>query len=164
VSGAFGSTESSLLVLRPFFRALSSSLELLATSEEVVSSSSLGIRLLIAPLPFDPLRVHSRKPRLPSGRRYQRRSCSALVVSHHLGGFLRAGAAGLLHPAASSGVRRVSFLCLPGRREASCKTSVFPASRIVPFEEFPSSAAVPHHCGLCPPAVTVLPGLAPGLR
>jgi hypothetical protein len=35
-------------------------------------------------------------------------SRSALVVSHHLDGFLRAGAAGLLHPAAGSGVRRVS--------------------------------------------------------
>jgi hypothetical protein len=35
-------------------------------------------------------------------------SCSARVVSHHLGGLLRAAAAGLLHPAAGSGVRRVS--------------------------------------------------------
>jgi hypothetical protein len=26
----------------------------------------------------------------------------------------------------------------------------FPASRVIPFEEFPSSAAVPHHCGRCP--------------
>ncbi len=33
---------------------------------------------------------------------------SALVVSHHLDGFLRAAAAGLLHPAADPGVRRVS--------------------------------------------------------
>jgi hypothetical protein len=50
------------------------------------------------------LRVHSRTvsppcfgPEMPiSGSR------SALVVSHHLDGFLRAGVAGLLHPAASS--------------------------------------------------------------
>jgi hypothetical protein len=28
-----------------------------------------------------------------------------------------------------------------------------PASRVVPFEEFPSSAAVPHHCDRCPLAV-----------
>jgi hypothetical protein len=26
----------------------------------------------------------------------------------------------------------------------------FPAPRVIPFEEFPSSAAVPHHCGRCP--------------
>jgi hypothetical protein len=26
----------------------------------------------------------------------------------------------------------------------------FPAARFTPFEEFPSSAAVPHHCGRCP--------------
>jgi hypothetical protein len=35
-------------------------------------------------------------------------SCSALVVSHHLDGLLRTGAAGLLHPAVDYGVRRVS--------------------------------------------------------
>jgi hypothetical protein len=33
------------------------------------------------------------------------------------------------------------------------ETITFPASRLIPFEEFPSSAAVPHHCGHCPPAV-----------
>jgi hypothetical protein len=37
-----------------------------------------------------------------------RRTCSALGVSHPLGGLLRIGAAGLLHPAAGYGVRRVS--------------------------------------------------------
>jgi hypothetical protein len=36
---------------------------------------------------------------------------SVLVVSHHLDGFLRDGSAGLLHPAASHGVRRVSKVC-----------------------------------------------------
>jgi len=40
-------------------------------------------------------------------------SWSALVVSHHLDGLLRAGAAGLLHPAAGHGVRRVSCFRLP---------------------------------------------------
>jgi len=29
----------------------------------------------------------------------------------------------------------------------------FPATRFIPLEAFPSSAAVPHHCGRCPPAV-----------
>jgi hypothetical protein len=59
------------MAFRFSFRALSILLELLATSEEVSSSSSRGIRPLDAPLPFDRLRVHSRKPRLPSGRRCQ---------------------------------------------------------------------------------------------
>jgi hypothetical protein len=44
-------------------------------------------------------------------------SCSALVVSHHLDGLLRAGAAGLLHPAAGHGVRRVSCFRLPHTSE-----------------------------------------------
>jgi len=36
----------------------------------------------------------------------------------------------------------------PGGRPG--EAFAFPAPRIVPFEEFPSSAAVPHHCGRCP--------------
>jgi hypothetical protein len=68
---------------------------------------------------------------------------------------LRVGVAGLLHPAAGSEVRRVS------RRPSHLLLDVgpnlpFPASRS-PFEEFPSSAAVPHHCGRCLLAVSVHP-------
>jgi hypothetical protein len=33
-------------------------------------------------------------------------------------------------------------------------TVPFPATRFVPFEGFPSSTAVPHHCGRCPLAVS----------
>jgi hypothetical protein len=60
--------------------------------------------------------VHSRRSvaALPSGRGDQPRPCSALVVSHHLGGFLLLDRAGLLHPAADPGVHRVS-----ARRETS---------------------------------------------
>jgi hypothetical protein len=43
--------------------------ELLAASEKASSSSSLGIRPLSAPLPYDLQRVHSREPRFPSARR-----------------------------------------------------------------------------------------------
>jgi hypothetical protein len=32
-------------------------------------------------------------------------------------------------------------------------TRTFPATGFTPFEEFPSFAAVPHHCGRCPRAV-----------
>jgi len=47
-------------------------------------------------------------PTLPSVR-----SCSVLVVPPHLDGFLRAEAAGLLHPAIGHGVRRVFGLASP---------------------------------------------------
>jgi hypothetical protein len=39
---------------------------------------------------------------------------------------------------------------IPGHPRVSCKSFAFPAPRVIPFEEFPSSAAVPHHCGRCP--------------
>jgi hypothetical protein len=52
-------------------------------------------------------------PRLP-----HRKSCSALVVSHHLDGLLRSELAGLLHPAIDPGVRRVSGHRLPHTAEA----------------------------------------------
>jgi len=35
-----------------------------------------------------------------------------------------------------------------------------PATRFTPFEEYPSSVAVPHHCGRCLPAVTSPASLA----
>jgi hypothetical protein len=44
------------------------------------------------------------------------KSCSVLVVSHHLDGFLRSEVAGLLHPAAGHGVRRVSGSRIPDPR------------------------------------------------
>jgi hypothetical protein len=101
--------EGSLVTFGLSFRALAALPELLAASEEASSSSSRGIRSRAAPLSLDLLRVHSRKPELPSVRSCQGPgSRSALVVSHHLDGLLRAGAAGLLHPAVDSGVRCVS--------------------------------------------------------
>jgi hypothetical protein len=49
-----------------------------------------------------------------SGRRsHPSTSRSVRVVSHHLDGFLRTAVAGLLHPAADLGVRRVSRLAPP---------------------------------------------------
>jgi hypothetical protein len=63
--------------------------------------------------------------------------------------------AGLLHPAADHGVRRVSRI--RGRRTASRETvgrEALPATRFIPLEESPSSAAVPCHHGRCLPAVT----------
>jgi len=76
-------------------------------------------------LPAIPLRCTTVRASTPerseersSVRRYDpTTSRSVLVVSHHLGGFLRAAAAGLLHPAASHGVRRVSCGARPGASE-----------------------------------------------
>jgi hypothetical protein len=59
---------------------------------------ALGCLLLRARLPV--LRFG---PKLPAST-----SRAVLVVSHHLDGFLHPGVAGLLHPAADHGIRRVS--------------------------------------------------------
>jgi hypothetical protein len=139
------------------YRALLSWLEPLATPAEadIVGSSSHGITRF-APLHRSTVRAStpSGSEELPLGRRnYPATSCSALVVSHHLGGLLRAAAAGLLHPAAGPGVRRVSRCLRPGLPKVPRPVGPFPATRIVPFEGFPSTVAVPHHCGRCPPAV-----------
>jgi hypothetical protein len=85
-------------------------------------------------------------------------SCSALVVSHHLGDFLHTGAAGLLHPASGLGVHRVSDLLVPvASEEARGAETPSPRCGLVPFEGFPSPAAVPHHCDRCPLAVAARP-------
>jgi hypothetical protein len=106
---AFAPSEGSLVTFHLSFRALAAQPELLAASEEASSSSSHGVRSLCTPLSCDLPCVHSRKPKLPSARTCQGPgSRSVLVVSLHLDGFLHTGAAGLLHPADDSGVRRVS--------------------------------------------------------
>jgi hypothetical protein len=89
-------------------------------------------------------------------------SRSTLVVSHHLDGFLRAEVTGLLHPATCQGFAAFCACRLtePPEGDSACR-SALPATRFTPFEDFPSPAAVPHHCGRCLPAVTVLPGAAP---
>jgi hypothetical protein len=75
-------------------------------------------------------------------------SCSVLVVSHHLDGFLRSEVAGLLHPAAGHGVRCVSHTPVPepartasrslgGRRKCRPR-SAFHTPRRIPRQQ-------PHH-------------------
>jgi hypothetical protein len=108
-----------------------------------------------APTPIDRSRVHSQRLRRaafgssvpPDDSR------SAPVVSHHLGGFLRAAATGLLHPAAGPEVHRVSWCVRPKLPKVLRPVGPFPAMRFIPFEGFPSSEAVPHHCGPFPLAV-----------
>jgi len=53
----------------------------------------------------------------------QLESCSVLVVSHHLDGFLRSGVAGLLHPAADPRVRYVSCTRSPFSPRKQCRGS-----------------------------------------
>jgi len=69
------------------------------------------------------------------------RSCSDLAVSHGLAGLLRSERAGLLHPAADRGVRRVVT-----------------ATRFTPPEEHVPIAALPRHRGRCPRAVSTTSG------
>jgi hypothetical protein len=132
-------------------------LELLAAAEAASSSSSLGIRPLTAPLPIDRLRVHSRRPRPPSGRR-----------CHPSSSFRPRGFSPPRRLSPRRGCRFVAPCCrlwgstrcplrLPDRPKAPCKTVAFPAPHFIPFEEFPSSAAAPHHCGRCLPVITARP-------
>jgi len=122
------------------FRALLTRLEPLATSgkPEDSSSSSRGIARL-RPSTGRPSRVHSRPlaNELPSGHRYHPvTSRSALVVSHHLDGLLRAPAAGLLHPAASHEVRRVSL-----DRYPSCPKALQPVNLVSRDAVYPSKGS-----------------------
>jgi len=81
---------------------------------------------------------------------------SALVVSHHLDGLLRAEALGLLHPRTGRGSLRFATSAphVAGRsRRPAVAISSFRATRFTPFEEFPSPAAVPRRRGRCPLAV-----------
>jgi hypothetical protein len=80
------------------------------------------------------------------------------VVLHHRDGFLRPEVAGLLHPAASHEVRRVSCYRAPApacARQVVRRAGAFPTTPFIPLEEFHPIAAVPHHCGRCPLAVAI---------
>ena len=80
-------------------------------------------------------------------------SRSALVVLHHFDGLLRCDSAGLLHPAAGHGVRRVSrFMRRSG--EPVGQHSRSPHRGFGPSEEYHPSTAVPRHRGRCPLGVS----------
>jgi hypothetical protein len=134
------------------FRALRGALE-----PPLVGSSSHGIRCPPpAGIPFAcplPGAEAPFGPTLPDAG-----SCSALVVSHHHNGFLHARVTGLLHPATGQGFAAF-HACRHRTTRRWASNGTIPATRFTPFEDFPSSAAVLHHCSLCLPAVTVLPGM-----
>lgn len=65
------------------------------------------------------------------------------------------------------------FAVFPSRaarctRRWPCAARVFPTTRLIPFEEFPSPAAVPRHRGRCPlvvaPRLARLPSRSRGIR
>jgi len=119
-------------------------------------TSSLGIRLsLLSTDPAGrPLPLAS--PRASVAKHPASQSRSILVVLHHLDGFLRPEVAGLLHPAASHEVRRVSRFraSVPTCRNRLVRSAgAFPATLFTPLEELHPTAAVPHRCGRCPLAV-----------
>jgi hypothetical protein len=78
---------------------------------------------------------------------YHPRASAVLVVSHHLDGLSRSTVLGLLRPSTEQ-----DSLCFghtrPGSENPGHHVS-FPTAPFIPFEEFPSLAAVPHHCGRC---------------
>ena len=69
-------------------------------------------------------------------------------------------ATGLLHPATDLGFAAFHAAqhlhpLLPRDSRTRDTRTALPATRFTPFEDFPSSTAVPHHCGRCLLAVTV---------
>jgi hypothetical protein len=116
----------------------------------------MGFILKCAPLPF----FHRASS---PGKQASRRSghatvptWAALVVSHHLGGLLRVIACGFIAPRyrfwSSLRFHCVPTICLP--KQAPGPIRRFPATRFTPFEEYPSSTAVLHHCSRCLLVVT----------
>jgi len=89
-------------------------------------------------------------------------TCSVLVVSHHLDGFLREQAVSLLR--LTTGQRFAAFpsISIPVHCRNSLRGRVleFPATRFTPLEGFPSSAAAPCHHGRCLPDVPLTPNPA----
>lgn len=61
--------------------------------------------------------------------------------------------AGLFRPAANHEVHRVSPSLRPLAGRSQWARACDAPRDVLPFEEFPSSTAVPHHCGRCPPDV-----------
>jgi hypothetical protein len=135
------------------FRALAKALE-----PPCVGSSSHGIRV-------SPSHRYTLCASTPGSRGSLRASAATRRLMFRPRGFSpprrfapRKGR-GFIAPRNRSRVRRVS--CMPPTRAARrrrVRTGSVPATRFTPFEDFPSPAAVPHHCGRCLPAVTVLPG------
>jgi hypothetical protein len=123
-------------------------------------SAVVGLR---SPSPPTLPGVHSRKRcRLLRSRRIPSpQSRSILVVLHHLDGFLRPEVAGLLHPAASHEVRRVS--CSSTFRSPCCRSSLISERPGIPRGAVRTPRRIPPDCSRStslwplPPCRSVLP-------
>jgi hypothetical protein len=117
--------------------------------------ASRGIHLVVCPSSDNP-RPRPLQVTLPSPSvRWlpHQPTRSALVVSHHLDGFLRVRGPGLVASRYRKGF--AGFLCLRAplqsirRSLVRCARGV-PACASTPLEEVPPPAAAPHRCGRCP--------------
>jgi hypothetical protein len=114
-----------------------------------LSGAPPPVRTLLRPLPLPPSLVEGSVPGMAA-----RALVPPLWCVDHCDGFLRRRGAGLLHPVAGPGVRRVStrsFVAPAGSLLRTRRTDgAFPPARY-PSKAFSSSAAVPGRPGLLPP-------------
>jgi len=113
----------------------------MALRPPLVGLSSHGIRCL------PPAGIPSARPLPGAGAPFgpalpHASSRSVLVVSHHHNGFLHARVTGLLHPATGQGFAAF-HACRHRATRRWASDGTIPATRFTPFEDFPSSAAVP---------------------
>ena len=91
-----------------------------------------------------------KRPREADGATHRPRS--VLVVSHHLDGLLHSAGCGLVasrYRSWGSPAFLAGRLPVPTRKSRPGSAPAALAARLIPFKEFPSSAAAPHHCGPC---------------
>jgi hypothetical protein len=119
--------------------------------------SSPGVRMPLHRHAFERPLPHA-SPRASVTREPPSPSRSVLVVSHHLDGFLRSEVAGLSHPAASPGVRRVSAVWRPRLHhpKAVSRGTSTTSPRRVSHPSKNSPRVQPHHVAV---AVAPLPFL-----
>jgi hypothetical protein len=116
--------------------------------------SSHGIRWCALP-PVHPSSIHSRGPRPPSVQRYQPPNLVPPTWFHTtMTGCSTRRPRVCCTPQPVKGSSRFLRPSPSATRRWLWKPLAFPATRFTPSEEFPSSAAVPHHCGRCLSAVT----------
>jgi hypothetical protein len=124
-------------------------------------SASLGLARLVPPSSCHlgaSTPGHRCKQRWPSGRGFQTSTLVPPAWSLTTSTACSAPEpAGLLRPASDLGVHCVSYLPSHASEEAVGTGFGLPRSAVTPFKGFPSSAAVPHHCGRCLPACCRVP-------
>jgi len=104
--------------------------------------------------PAFPLRVHSQEPKLPSVRRcHPSNHVPPSWFRTTMTAYSTLRSRVCCTPQPAKGSPRFMRPSTRGARERLWIPLAVPATRFTPFEDFPSPAAVPHHCGRCLPAV-----------